>query len=58
MELASSVIGLKQAATLQTASMAVIKKQHEMETQLINMIAKAAQSAPPPGQGTHVDKTA
>lgn len=58
MELANSIIGLKQAATLQTASIAVIKKQHEMESQLIDMIAKTAQSAPPPGQGTHVDKTA
>ncbi len=57
MELANSVMAAKQSAILQTASIKVLKKQHEMQMALINMIAEVASSAPPPsGQGTIVDK--
>lgn len=58
MEIAQSIMEAKQSATLQSASIAVLKKQHEMEQALVNMIAEVAQAAPPPGQGTRVDKTA
>ena len=58
MELAANVVAVKQAATQQSASIAVMKKQHEMQMSLINMIEQVAQAAPPPGQGTMVDKTA
>ena len=58
MELATSVIAVKQAATQQSATIAVMKKQHEMQKSLINMVGNVAQSAPPSGQGTMVDKTA
>ncbi|KQX35747.1 hypothetical protein ASD04_13310 [Devosia sp. Root436] len=37
---------------------AVFKKANEMQTDLINTLIEVSQSAPPPGQGTKVDKTA
>jgi hypothetical protein len=37
---------------------AVFKKAHEMQTDLINTLIQVSQSAPPPGQGLKVDKTA
>lgn len=59
MDLATSIIATKQAATQQTAQFKILKKQHEMEMSLINMLTEVAQSAPvPEGQGTVVDKTA
>ena len=57
MELATSIMATKQAATLQTAQFKILKKQHDMEMSLINMIDKVVKSAPPPGQGTQVDKS-
>jgi hypothetical protein len=36
-----------------------MKKQHDMQMSLINMVEQVAKSAPAPeGQGQHVDKTA
>lgn len=58
MELAGSIMAVKQAATQQTAQMKILKKSHEMEMALINMIDQVAKSAPPPGQGTKVDTSA
>ena len=58
MELANSVMVAKQAANLQVASMKILKKQHEMQMSMINMISETAKSSPPPaGQGTMVDKS-
>ena len=37
---------------------AVFKKAHEMQTDLVNTLIQVSQSAPPPGQGMRVDKTA
>ena len=39
-------------------NIAVMKKSHEMQMDLINMLSEVARSAPPPGQGTRVDKSA
>lgn len=59
MELATSVLAAKQAATQQTAQFKIMKKQHDMQMDLINMLTEVAQSAPlPAGQGTKVDKSA
>ncbi|MND03899.1 hypothetical protein D3C83_239420 [compost metagenome] len=49
----------RMGATQQVASMAIIKKNHEMEMSLVNMLAEVAKSAPAPsGQGFVVDKRA
>jgi hypothetical protein len=58
MELAAGIIAAKQGATQQVAQFKIMKKQHEMQMSLINMIDEVARSAPPPGQGTKVDISA
>ncbi len=57
-DLASQLVAARTAGTQQAISMAVLKKNHEMEMSLIQMVADAARPAPPPGQGTRVDKLA
>ena len=37
---------------------AVFKKAHEMQTELLDTLMQTALSAPPPGQGVKVDKLA
>lgn len=46
------------AATQQSMQLAMVKKAHEMQMALAQMVAEVARSAPPPGQGTVVDKLA
>ncbi len=54
---ANSALAMKQSANLQTATIKVMKKQHEMQQIMIDMVAQSARSAPPSGQGTMVDKS-
>jgi hypothetical protein len=55
----SSIIALRAAQTQQLVQIAVIKKAHEMEMSLVNMLDQAARTAPAPaGQGSVVDKRA
>lgn len=58
MDLVTSLLAMRQTMTRDTISMSVIKKQHELDMSLVDMIAEAIQSTPPPGQGGRVDKTA
>ena len=59
MEVAAQLIAMRTAGTQQAAQIAIIKKNHEMEMGLVNMIAEVARSAPAPtGQGLVVDKRA
>ena len=58
-DVASQLMARRAASTQQAASMAMLKKNHEMEMQLVNMVAELARSAPAPaGQGLVVDKRA
>jgi hypothetical protein len=58
-DVATQLIAMRMGATQQAASMAILKKNHEMEMALVNMVAEAAKSAPAPaGQGLVVDKRA
>ena len=53
------MVGLTAAKTQTLAQYAIIKKQHQMEMSLIDMLASAARSAPPAsGTGLVVDRTA
>jgi hypothetical protein len=55
----ASVLAARSAGTLNGVQLAVLKKNHEMEMQLVNMIDQQVRSAPAPaGQGTKVDKIA
>lgn len=47
------------SAKLQTSmQVAVFKKAHDMQTDLLEKLMQKALSAPPPGQGMKVDKLA
>lgn len=58
MEITTQLATMRAAKTQGLAQIAVIRTQHDMETSLIAMIDAVARSAPPPGQGTRVDKSA
>lgn len=58
MNLVMSAMSMKAAQTQQLASIAIMKKQHEMQMSLVQMIDEIARSAPPPGTGAVVDKSA
>ena len=58
MDVAETMINLQAARTQSLVQIAVLKKSHEMQMDLINMLSEVARSAPPPGQGTRVDKNA
>ena len=58
MDLATQMTALQGARTLFSAQIAIVKKNHEMEMALVNMVDQVARAAPPPGQGTKVDKLA
>ena len=55
-DVASQLLAMRMAGTQQAAQMAIIKKNHEMEMGLVNMLAKSAPA--PSGQGLVVDKRA
>lgn len=58
MDLATQMTALQGARTQFSAQIAIVKKNHEMEMALVNMVDQIARAAPPPGQGTKVDKLA
>jgi hypothetical protein len=57
-DLATQLVSMRAAGTQQTIAMAILKKNHEMEMSLLQTLDQVARSAPPPGQGTRVDKLA
>lgn len=58
MDLTSQLLAARSQGTQQSIAMAVLKKSHEMEMSLIQMVDSVARAAPPAGQGTKVDKLA
>ena len=58
LDLTSQLLTARSAGTQHSMSIAVLKKSHEMEMSLLQMVDEVARSAPPPGQGTKVDKLA
>lgn len=58
MDVATTMVNMLAARNQGLANIAIMKKSHEMQMDLINMLSEVARSAPPPGQGTKVDKTA
>ncbi|WP_156342865.1 hypothetical protein [Devosia sp. A16] len=58
MDLTSQLLAARSQGTQQSIAIAVLKKSHEMEMSLIQMVDGVARAAPPPGQGTRVDKLA
>lgn len=58
-DLATSLAAAQSTATRFSAQVAIVKANHQMELALVQMVDQAAaRAAPPPGQGTKVDKLA
>jgi hypothetical protein len=58
-DMALAAVASKQAQTQNLMQIAMVKKQHEMEMSLINMLTEAVENAPrPDGTGTVVNKSA
>jgi hypothetical protein len=54
----SQMMSLQAMRTQGLVDIAVLKKSHEMQMQLLQVLDEAVRSAPPPGTGGRVDKTA
>lgn len=57
-DLSMQVLQMNSAKLQSSIQIAVFKKAHEMQTDLMETLMQVSQSAPPPGQGTRVDKLA
>ncbi len=58
-DVTAQLLAMRMAGTQQAAQMAILKKNHEMEMSLVNMLAEAVRPPPAPaGQGLVVDKRA
>lgn len=60
-DIAATAVAMTQAQTQQTAQILMLKKQHEMQQSLVNMLSESVEAAKPPapsGQGAVVDKSA
>ena len=60
-DLTIQLLSMQQGATRELAQIAVMRKQHEMEQAIVNVIDDVSSKAPPPappGTGLMVDKQA
>jgi hypothetical protein len=57
-DLSMQVMAMNSAKLQGSVQIAVFKKTHEMQAELLDTLMQSARSAPPPGQGTRVDKLA
>jgi hypothetical protein len=57
-DIAMNMLTARAAMTQHSVQIAVVKKAHEMQTDLINQLMQTALAPPPPGQGARVDRLA
>jgi len=60
-DIAETAVSLQQAKTQASLQAIMLRKQHEMDQQMINLLTESAasqKSAPPEGMGQIVDRTA
>jgi hypothetical protein len=57
-DLATSLVAAQSSATRFSAQVAIVKANHQAEVALVQMVDELVRAAPPPGQGTKVDKLA
>jgi hypothetical protein len=57
-DLTMQVLAMNSAKLQSSMQIAVFKKANEMQTELLDTLMQTALSAPPPGQGTRLDKLA
>lgn len=57
-DLSMQMLTMNSAKLQSSMQIAVFKKAHEMQAELLDTLMQSALSAPPPGQGTRIDKLA
>jgi len=57
-DLAAQLVAARTASTHHAIGIAMVKKTHEMEMNVITMLETAVKAPAPAGQGTAVDKSA
>lgn len=57
-DLSTQMLQMNAVKLQNSVQIAVFKKAHEMQTELLDTLMQTALSAPPPGQGARVDKRA
>jgi hypothetical protein len=57
-DLSMQMLAARTSATNNSVQVAIVKKAHEMQTDLLETLMQTALSAPPPGQGIKIDKLA
>lgn len=57
-DLTMQMLATNTKATQNSVQIAVFKKAHDMQSDLLNNLMQTALSAPPPGQGLKIDKQA
>ena len=57
-DLSTQMLQMNSVATRNSVQVAVFKKAHDMQADLLNTLMQTALSAPPPGQGLKIDKLA
>ena len=57
-DLSSQIMAMNSSNLQTSVQIAVFKKQHDMQSDLLNTLMQTALAAPPPGQGLRIDKQA
>ncbi len=57
-DLSMQMLAARTSATNNSVQVAIVKKAHEMQTDLLEPLMQTALRAPPPGQGIKIDKLA
>ena len=57
-DLSTQMLAMNSLQTQNSVQIAVFKKQHDMQSELLNTLTQATLAPPPPGQGIKVDKQA
>ena len=57
-DLSTQIMQMNSTRLQNSMQIAVFKKAHEMQTDLLETLMQTALSAPPPGQGVKVDRLA
>lgn len=57
-DVSMQMLAVNTMATQNSVQIAVFKKSHDMQSDLLNTLMQTALSAPPPGQGLKIDRQA
>jgi len=57
-DLSTQMLAMNSASTQNSIQIAVFKKQHDMQTELLNTLTQSALAPAPAGQGVKIDKQA